>query len=239
MGGWSRVILGGEEFLLKGDQGVFFIHSMGNRDYRMGKARERLSMLLGLSRIVKVRQVHSSIILDAEGVRGSEEGDGLFLSQQAVKVGIAVLTADCLPLLFVAPRHLLLLHVGWRGLRSGIIQKGLRKLRLLYSDIRDIRIWFGPSIKQCCYQVGLEMVRELEGGLPQHVVEAGVAERDGKVFFSLDVAVARLLELEGVERHPEKCGLCTCCSGLFPSYRREGNGASRMISLAWRAYDHP
>ncbi len=235
MGGWSRVSLGGEGFLLREVQGVFFIHSMGSRDYRARENREELSELLGLSKIVRVRQVHSSVILDAQYVGEDEEGDGLFLSRQAVGTGIAVLTADCLPVLIVAPQHFLLLHVGWRGLKEGIVQEGLNRLNSLYSDIKNIKILFGPFIKQCCYQVRMDMVGKLRERLPPQVIEAGVVERDGKLFFSLGTAVTKLLELAGVKAIPEDPGFCTSCSGLFPSYRRGGEGVPRMINLAWRS----
>jgi len=234
LAGWERVTLLGADFLLMREGGVSFLHSMGERDYREHLERERLRKALGLSCLVKARQVHGDMVLEAGGIKGEGEADGLLLSLQDREMGIAVLTADCLPLLMAAPQHLLLLHVGWRGLARGIVHKGIEMMKGLYSDVENFKIYFGPYIKRCCYRVGWDMIGELRRSLPPEVVEAGMKRDWRGLSFSLGDAISKILELEGMGFSLKDSGFCTCCSGLFPSYRREGEGTPRMINLAWR-----
>ncbi len=234
MAGWKKIELKGAPFLLKEEGGVCFLHSIGERDYRSKEKREALGEILGLSRVISLKQMHGTKVLDAGEIESGSEGDGLVLCSTHGS-GIAVLTADCVPLLMVAPQHLVLLHVGWRGLAGGIVQKGLDIIRNFYGGLKNIKIWFGPHIKQCCYRVGRDMLEVMEMSLSSEAVGYSVRVEGGKMHFSLERCIGWILKKKGVSGDAcDSCGYCTFCSGLFPSFRREGEKASRMINLAWR-----
>lgn len=62
---------------------------------------------------------------------------------------LAVLVADCAPLLLMGERTSAAVHVGWRGLFGGIVEKVLEKMAgEQFSAI------IGPTICGNCYQVG-------------------------------------------------------------------------------------
>ena len=237
MAEWIKVELAKYPFLVREENGVCFLHSMGRTDYRSEEKRVWLKDLLGLSRIACIQQVHGSMILAARGVRKDSKGDGLILSDGDGSMGIAVLTADCVPLLIIAPEHLILLHVGWKGLARGIVHEGVKILKDFYGGLENIKIWFGPHIKQCCYEVGSDVLDALGRVLPVSILDYAIKRIGAKTHLSLDACIMKTLENEGVTPSAFRdSGFCTCCSQIFSSYRREGVKAARLINLAWRRW---
>ncbi len=235
MAPWQWIILEGERFIMADLKNLVFIHSTGSTDYRDKSQIERLRKKLDLAHVVTLHQVHSAnIILAEEWKKGEKrEGDGLITATSGL--GVGVLTADCLPLLLFTSQVIALLHVGWRGLKEGIVSRAIEYIKSLDNSYTEINTMFGPRIRECCYQVGQDMINELAETLPTEVVEKGIKRRrGGRLFFSLGDAVTSLLKSVGVKGKIYDLYLCTCCSGYFPSYRRKGEAASRFVSLAWK-----
>jgi YfiH family protein len=150
-------------------------------------------------KLKKVKQIHSIKIVSkndllADGIIG--EGENL-----------AILTADCMPVLFLGESSSALVHAGWRGLKDGILKnEKLKKLKIT-------RIFLGPHIHQCCYEVTEEF---LENFPPSFF-----KEKNDKYFFSMrDVAMLHLKEAFGNIKIDE-ADECTHCNHLFHSYRRD------------------
>src|ERR671923_371207 len=76
-------------------------------------------------RIVTMKQVHGDKIVEVKDKKLKEAGeaDGMITAETDIYLG--VLTADCVPILFVAPKNKLLaaVHAGWRGTLAGIAEK--------------------------------------------------------------------------------------------------------------------
>jgi YfiH family protein len=114
------------------------------------------------SRLVTLKQVHSDRILvldDHSSLETSMTGDALITAQP--RVLLAVQTADCMPVLILDPQRKVVaaVHGGWRGTVKRIIEKTIRKMQArLGSDAADCIAVVGPSIRQCCYLVGQEVI---------------------------------------------------------------------------------
>jgi len=230
---WIEKKIGEEKFLLWEEGNVSFLCSVGNKDYRDLEDVKGLARPLGLSSIIGIKQVHSASIADADKTNSPLEGDGLMVSMAGV--GIYVLTADCLPVLIISHGRMILLHVGWRGLAKGIIQNALYSIKQFVNDMDNIKIIFGPCIGPCCYEVGEDLLRDISESLAEGIVRISVLEKEGKWFFDLPKAAESLFLREGISpKNIKHIGLCTCCSGLFPSYRRDGDRASRLINICWK-----
>ncbi|GAB7081985.1 polyphenol oxidase family protein [Megalodesulfovibrio paquesii] len=114
--------------------------------------RQALQETLGFRFWTECRQVHGDTTLfdptfgDA-ATPGSIEADGLATAEAGR--ALVIKTADCQPLLLAHAngRHLLALHVGWRGNRIGFIQTAIREFcehyGLLPADLSAVR---GPSL---------------------------------------------------------------------------------------------
>jgi YfiH family protein len=149
----------------------------------------------------------------------------------------AVLTADCLPVLFCDEdgRVVAAAHAGWRGLAAGVLEETVRAMRV---PPDRILAWLGAAIGQDAFEVGPE-VRETF--VAQHDL-AGIAFRpalpgtlDGapRKWLADIYMLARIrLASVGVER-VYGGGLCTFNDQRFFSYRREAR-TGRMASLIWR-----
>lgn len=105
-------------------------------------------------------QIHSNSCLDADNMTENQsshaEGDAL-VTIQPQKI-IAILTADCVPILFADRKKKIVAaaHSGWKGAFSGIIQNTIQSMCNKGSDVRDIIVATGPAIAQKSYEVSAE-----------------------------------------------------------------------------------
>jgi len=109
--------------------------------------------------LVTLRQIHSDIIHVVRS-RNPEKfvGDGFVTDLRGV--ALAVLTADCFPVLLVDTKKKAVgaFHAGWRGTVKRIVEKGVGIMRLEFgSRPEDIHAAIGPGIQQCSFEVGEEV----------------------------------------------------------------------------------
>ena len=80
-----------------------------------------------------------------------------------VGTGLAILTADCLPVLFCDPRAGVIgaAHAGWRGAVAGVIEATVSAMESLGATRDHIVMVIGPGIRQTSYQVSPEMKVEV------------------------------------------------------------------------------
>lgn len=81
--------------------------------------------------------------------------------------GLAVLTADCLPVLVAGERVVGVAHAGRRGLFDGVLQATVGAFQDLGEDVTRLRAVIGPAIGGCCYEVPPSMQEELAATRPE------------------------------------------------------------------------
>lgn len=143
------------------------------------------------------------------------------------RLALAILTADCLPLFMVDTRKkaIGLVHAGWKGLHKEIIARAIRQMRKVFqTDVSDLTIALGPSLRSCCYEVK----REFIGFFPE-----AVSSRGDKLYFDIAAAAVHQLLKSGIKNGQiYDTRLCTSCLNQeFFSYRREGERAGRSMSI--------
>lgn len=207
------------------------VHGFEQRDgaVRESRAESRSRMTAALARFGRlylIKQVHGVAVHEAPW-SGLPEGDAAVACEAGLLLGIE--TADCLPILLVDPRRRVVAaaHAGWRGTAAGVARAALARLRDGGSRPAGILAALGPGIGPCCYEVGEELRREFPGG------EAFFCPGpQGKPH--LDVRAANRSQLLAEGLAPENIHSvddCTRCrADLYPSYRRDGHGAGRMVS---------
>ena len=182
-------------------------------------------------RLILLQQEHSDRVVVIKNSAGgppveNRRGDAIVLTTPGWHS--AICTADCLPVVAVAPRHRVvsLIHAGWRGSCKRVVSKAVsRLLQLTGAAPEDLLVGFGPCIRRCCYKVGEEV---------RHAYRAQGHNTDA--FFDdgfLDLAHANKLALErmGIGQILDS-GVCTSCRvDLFYSYRREKT-SERMWTMA-------
>lgn len=115
--------------------------------------RAALAGLVGpRSPILWLQQVHATAVFDASDWDGRAEPVADAAVSQRRGVALAVLTADCLPLLLCSHdgRHIGVVHAGWRGLAAGVIERSVAAMGCAPSALR---VWLGPCIGRHSYEI--------------------------------------------------------------------------------------
>jgi len=175
-----------------------------------------------------LKQVHGISIANAQTAQAGATADGAWTDRRGVV--LAVLTADCMPI-FLCDRkgtQIALVHAGWRGLAAGVVEEGVRALRV---PARELLAHLGPGIGSEAYEVG-EDVRDVFVGRDANAASAFRAVGAGKWHADM-YALARLrLRDLGVEAITGGEHCTAREREVFYSYRRDGV-TGRMASLLW------
>ncbi|MFA5306320.1 MAG: peptidoglycan editing factor PgeF [Candidatus Babeliales bacterium] len=206
---------------------------------------DQLRQQLGLTHLVLQKQVHSVDgwnITDTHQLAGpldcfTHTGDFLITKQPSI--GIGVLTADCLPVIFCAPeQHVVAIaHAGWPGTVKNISIKMLETLQKNYGIMpRDIQVYFGPSAKSCCYEVTAEFEANLRNCPYTKKV---FTPRDGHLYFDNPELNKLQLIAAGVKEESINISAheCTICNHRFHSYRRatDKQNYGTQATIVWIA----
>jgi hypothetical protein len=188
------------------------------------------------------RQVHGDTVMVVDSPaasfdtlsRSAAETPADALLTNRTGIGVAVVTADCVPILLYDPgvRVVGAVHAGWRGTFDRILEKTVVRMAQAFgSKALHIRAALGPAIRPCCYEVGGEVFRRLIETTPGY--EPYWAP-DGQGKGRLDLIGLNRMQLTAAgvpAAQIEEVPLCTSCRpDLFFSYRRDGIGAGRMVS---------
>jgi len=153
-------------------------------------------------------------------------GDALAtISSQKV---IAITVADCLPLLLTEQSGILsLMHLGWRGIEGGLLEKTLQFIRSKSSE--PITAILGPCIDTCCYEFGQNELRILVEKYGEKIVGR---TNKGSIAFDMRACVKEILKSSNVEIKYEEDS-CTKCDSRYWSFRADGTG-KRQVMIAWK-----
>lgn len=235
---------------LGGSQAPFDAFNLGNRHAADGddaavveRNRALLVERAGLpSRPRWLRQVHGTRVARCDGsatsaadteaaANGVEPEADASVTSTPGEV-LAVLTADCLPVLFCADdgSEVAAAHAGWRGLANGVLEATLAAMR---TPASRAMAWLGPAAGPQEYEVGVE-VFDAFVSQDWQVASAFASTRPQHWRVDLYALARRRLVLAGVP--PERIfggSLCTISEpGRFFSHRRDRR-TGRMASLVW------
>lgn len=160
----------------------------------------------------------------------SFEGDYMITS--VPHAGLAVATADCLPIIIYDEKNHVVAaaHAGWRGSVAGIAEKVLTEMQKNFgTKPEDCQVIFGPAAGPCCYEVDDNFVQNIA---PEYQEET-VVRRGGAYFFDNTHYNCLQLRRLGVpaEKLDKNAALCTICLPQFCSYRRDKERAQRQMTI--------
>jgi YfiH family protein len=176
-----------------------------------------------------LRQVHGIRVV-ADGDDASIPADAAVTRQRGV--ACAVLTADCLPVLFCSADGAVVAaaHAGWRGLADGVLEATIAAMAV---DPGELSAWLGPAIGPRAFEVGPEVREAFAAQWPGAQAALDAAFRPGRgdrLHADLHALAGARLAAAGVSacyRDPR----CTASDpDRFYSYRRDGE-CGRMVSL--------
>jgi hypothetical protein len=174
--------------------------------------------------IVRGEQIHGDIVAEVKdrSVPVIPRADALVTRLPAIT--LAVETADCVPILFAAPRVGLVgtIHAGWRGTALEITRKVLESLKV---KPFQLFVAMGPAICPNCFEVGEEVARQF----PDSVVRE---TDDGHCTIDLWQAnLNQCLEVGVPEKNIELLRRCTFEDPSLYSYRRGERGQRNLAFI--------
>lgn len=189
--------------------------------------RRRLQDLLHLpAQPVWLRQVHGREAVYCRDRADEPQADASWTDQS--NVVLAVLTADCLPVLLSSPDGSIVAvaHGGWRGLACGVLESVVEAAGLQ----GGFHAWLGPCIRSPHYEVGDDVYRACceQHALAESAFEA--MERQGK--WQLDLAALARQVLQSLGGQVVDSGLDTWDDAFF-SYR-QSHPTGRQACLIWK-----
>ena len=186
--------------------------------------RSRLAGSLGVDRVVFMEQVHGCDVAVVRSAAGDPQGvDALVTDQPGV--AIAVLVADCVPVVISAGRGVAVVHAGRRGVQGGVVANAVQQLRSVADGPLSARV--GPAVCGSCYEVPELMQQEVSAVVP----EAASTTTQGTPALDLVAGVRAQLAALGVEVATTPVP-CTIESPRLYSHRRDGvTGRFAMVAL--------
>lgn len=214
-GNWCSLNLGGH---------------VGDKAEHVRANRERLVSLAALPAMPQwLNQVHSTDVehLSARMDPQPRQADACMTREPGVVC--AVMTADCLPVLFCSDdgREVAAAHAGWRGLCGGVLENTLAQFQ---APPDRIHAWLGPAIGPDAFEVGAEVRRAFMDIDPR---AADAFRPVGDKFFADIWHLARQrLQAAGVQSVSADSRCTFSEPDNFFSYRRD-RITGRMATLIW------
>lgn len=195
---------------------------------------------MDLSDMVAFRQVHENNIYIAtkkdKGIGFSEnrsEYDGIITAEE--NLPIATFHADCVPVFLFDPvrRVVGVVHAGWRGTVKRVVVNAIDKMTSDFGcSPADILAGIGPCIRDCCYEVGNEVIEKARG-LTEIDISDCVSVKNNK--YHIDIAEINRKLLIHFGLLPENitlCNQCTCCNDeIFWSHRKTNGIRGCMAAI--------
>jgi YfiH family protein len=150
-------------------------------------------------------------------------------------VALVVLTADCVPVLLVAPGGVGAVHAGRRGVQAGVVAAAVAALAAAGPPPSSMTALVGPAIGACCYEVPAGLAEEVVAEVPA----ARATTRWGAPALDLPAAVAGQLEQAGVGRVEDWWACTRCHAQRWFSHRATaaGVGSGRNTGVVCRRSD--
>ena len=217
--------------------------NVGDNAEKILNNRKVLVEALGvpLTSLTTAKQIHDGhvrfVSAEMRG-KGSVDYQGAINATDAMVTNVPnicmmVLLADCVPILFCDPskKAIGVAHAGWKGTLRRIAEKTVKALHEHFdSATQDIMVGIGPCIGPCCYEVGPEVIDEVERifGSKDYCIKN--ESQEGRGYFDLQEANLKQLLRTGIpEENIEIAEICTCHHpNLLFSYRHEKGKTGRF-----------
>ena len=193
---------------------------MGDSAETVARNREFLSKITGP--IQFMNQVHGDEVVEVKSIGDDPTCDALIT--RVPGIALAVMVADCIPLLLSSSTVVGAIHVGRRGLMNSVAVKAVEAMRKLGAD--QIHAQLGPSICGRCYEVPQELADEVVAKHP------AASSLTNNLTPALDLSRALIADLVASGVTYEASTICTLENDEYFSYRRH-NITGRNAGVVW------
>ncbi len=193
--------------------------------------RKRLaaSLELGDDRVVWMNQVHSDHVVVVDGPVNAAVDNTDALVTTTPRLALAVVTADCVPVLMGDARAgvVAAVHAGRVGAQNGVVARTVEAMVKAGARAADISALLGPAVSGANYEVPEAMAAEVETALPgsRTTTSRGTPGLDLRAGI---VSQLTALGITAIDVDPR----CTVADRNLFSHRRDAP-TGRLASLVW------
>jgi YfiH family protein len=204
---------------------------VGDEPEAVAANRKRLAAAVGLAqdRLIWMDQVHGDRVERVDAPRDTPVADADGLVTTTPRLALAVVTADCVPVLMADARAgvVAAVHAGRVGAQRGVVSRALEAMLAAGADIEDVSVLLGPAVSGPHYEVPEAMAAEVEAALPG----SRTTSRRGTPALDLRAGIASQLTTLGVKAI-DADPRCTYADPSLFSHRRDAP-TGRLASLIW------
>ena len=193
---------------------------VGDSAETVARNRKLLSKITGP--IQFMNQVHGDEVVEVKSIGDDPTCDALITTVPGI--ALAVMVADCIPLLLSSSTVVAAVHVGRRGLMNSIALKAVDAMRALGAE--QIHAQLGASICGRCYEVPQELADEVVAKHPS------ASSLTNNLTPALDLPRALIADLVAHGVTYEASTICTLENDEYFSYRRH-NITGRNAGVVW------
>jgi polyphenol oxidase len=193
--------------------------------------RKRLAAAIGLAddHVVWMNQVHGDRVALVDEPRTGAIDDTDALVTATPRLALAVVTADCVPVLMADARAgvVAAVHAGRVGAADGVVLRALETMLANGARAEDISVLLGPAVSGANYEVPAQMAADVEARLPG----SRTTTLRGTPGLDLRAGIARQLidaGVQAVDADPR----CTVADPKLFSHRRDAP-TGRLACLVW------
>ena len=202
-----------------------------NKNTEEGKLNlQKIMEMYNLNDIGYLNQIHSDLVFNFDG--NIKDGDALITDQTNIAIG--VFTADCVPVILVdiTKGVIAAVHSGWKGTKALIVSKTIEELQeKFHCSAENIRVYIGPHIGGCCYEVSKELVEQFTS----EQIYSNIKINNNNKLDLKECILAQLKQKCIKEENIYATNTCTACNDQFElhSYRFSPNKQGRMFSFVY------
>ena len=193
---------------------------VGDDAQTVARNRELLAKITGPVQFMN--QVHGDDVVEVKTLIDDPTCDALITTVPGI--ALAVMVADCIPLLLSSSTVAGAVHVGRRGLMNSVAIKAVEAMRALGAG--QIHAQLGASICGRCYEVPQEMADEVT------VKHPAASSLTNNLTPALDLPRALIADLVAIGVTYEASPICTLENNEYFSYRRH-NITGRNAGAVW------
>lgn len=201
---------------------------VGDSEDHVNLNRQRLVELAQLPAMPQwLNQVHGQDVARLPHSKAIPDADAAITREAGVVC--AVMTADCLPVLFCSydGSEVAAAHAGWRGLCQGVLEQTLAQF---HCPRDEIHAWLGPAIGPQAFEVGAEVRAAF---MAQDVrADAAFSPVGEKYFADIWLLARQRLQAAGVHSISGEQRCTWHENDDFFSFRRD-RITGRMATLIW------
>ncbi|HNA51195.1 MAG TPA: peptidoglycan editing factor PgeF [Mycobacterium sp.] len=193
------------------------------------RARLAAAIKLPPERVIWMNQVHGDRVevVDEPRTEPFEDTDALVTTTP--RLALAVVTADCVPVLMGDARAGVVagVHAGRVGAADGVVLRTLEAMLAHGAHVEDISVLLGPAVSGVNYEVPEQMAADVEARLPgsRTTTAAGTPGLDLRAGIARQLAGAGVTAIDVDPR-------CTVADRRLFSHRRDAP-TGRLASLVW------